>query len=319
MSHSEFSEILEWLKVSINRKESKRSLVGSASAYVEISRWSKDASKYWDVMNSSDRKLVAAVKNCLIAADIAGSSLPKISTQNPDSWSWITQSFKAVPKPNELDVIVQHRLNGGAPRPFQSDVAASGSIVTFVKAGCGTGKTLAAYMWARDRCPDRRLYFCYPTTGTATEGYKDYLFPPESESGKDENPHAAEVRDVGARLFHSRRDVDYEIVLGTGPDSPFSEAELAARLDSLESWATPIVACTVDTVLGIVQNNKRGLFSWPALAGAAFVFDEIHAYDDRLFGALLRFLRDLPGLPVLLMSTRCRMNHSSHALSCRPQ
>ena len=37
-------------------------------------------------------------------------------------------------------------------------------------------------------------------------------------------------------------------------------------------------------------------------AQSAFVFDEIHAYDDRLFGALLRFLRDLPGLPSLLMT-----------------
>jgi CRISPR-associated endonuclease/helicase Cas3 len=52
----------------------------------------------------------------------------------------------------------------------------------------------------------------------------------------------------------------------------------------------------------LVQNNRRGLFAWPALAQSAFVFDEIHAYDDRLFGALLRFLGDLPGLPALLMT-----------------
>ena len=81
-----------------------------------------------------------------------------------------------------------------------------------------------------------------------------------------------------------------------------AEADEAARLESLEAWSTPVVACTVDTVLGLIQNNKRGLFAWPALAQSAFVFDEIHAYDDRLFGALLRFLRDLPGLPVLLMT-----------------
>ena len=31
-------------------------------------------------------------------------------------------------------------------------------------------------------------------------------------------------------------------------------------------WSTPVVPCTVDTVLGLVQNNKRGLFAWPALA-----------------------------------------------------
>src|SRR5207248_1487444 len=58
----------------------------------------------------------------------------------------------------------------------------------------------------------------------------------------------------------------------------------------------------VDTVLGMVQNNRRGLYAWPALAGAAFVIDEVHAYDDRLFGALLRFLQALPGVPVLLMT-----------------
>ena len=158
--------------------------------------------------------------------------------------------------------------------------------MTFVKAGCGTGKTLAAYMWAAKNYPLRRLYFCYPTTGTATEGFKDYLFEP----------------DVRADLFHSRRDVDFEIILSTDKDTTNSETDMAIRMDSLDAWSTPIVACTVDTVLGIMQNNKRGLFAWPALAQAAFVFDEIHAYDDRLFGALLRFLRDLPGLPVLLMT-----------------
>jgi len=141
-------------------------------------------------------------------------------------------------------------------------------------------------MWAAKNHPSRRLYFCYPTTGTATEGFKDYLFEP----------------DVKADLFHSRRDVDFEIILNTGDDAKNAAADAALRIDSLDAWSTPIVACTVDTVLGIVQNNKRGLFAWPALAQSAFVFDEIHAYDDRLFGALLRFLRDLPGLPSLLMT-----------------
>jgi CRISPR-associated endonuclease/helicase Cas3 len=32
------------------------------------------------------------------------------------------------------------------------------------------------------------------------------------------------------------------------------------------------------------------------------VFDEVHAYDDQLFGSLLRFLEALPGVPALLMT-----------------
>src|SRR5690606_35303436 len=93
-----------------------------------------------------------------------------------------------------------------------------------------------------------------------------------------------------------------EIILTSEDETQDNTTDEAIRIESLDAWTTPIVACTVDTVLGLIQNNKRGVFAWPALSQAAFVFDEIHAYDDRLFGALLRFLRELPGLPALLMT-----------------
>jgi CRISPR-associated endonuclease/helicase Cas3 len=251
---------------------------------------------------------VAAVKNTLIAADVAGSALPLKLPNDPDRWDWITQSFNEKPTRDDLRAVIAARSETFTDKnedreQFQAAVAASTAPVTFVKAGCGTGKTLAAYMWARDQVPGRRLYFCYPTTGTSTEGFRDYLFPPESDQKTGHtNPLARRVREVGADLFHSRRKVDFEMILSTGRDSGDADKDAAVKIDSLDAWHTPIVACTVDTVLGLVQNNKRGLFAWPALAGAAFVFDEIHAYDDRLFGALLRFLRDLPGLPILLMT-----------------
>ena len=81
-----------------------------------------------------------------------------------------------------------------------------------------------------------------------------------------------------------------------------SNDEGLVRIQSLEAWSTPVVNCTADVVLGLVQNHRRGLYAFPALAGSAFVFDEIHAYDDRLFGALLRFLAAMPNVPVLLMT-----------------
>ena len=58
----------------------------------------------------------------------------------------------------------------------------------------------------------------------------------------------------------------------------------------------------VDLVLGLMTNLRRGLYAWPALAGAIFVFDEIHAFDDLMFGKLLRFLTELRTLPALLMT-----------------
>jgi CRISPR-associated endonuclease/helicase Cas3 len=298
--HDDLRAILDWLQGTFGLAspspelgDATRPLVGRNSVFAELAAWAKLSLRMWEAMRQSslEARFVAAVKGCLIAADVAGSALPKAVTNDAAPWQWITDSFSNLPRTGDIRKIVEHRLNGSTPRDFQRAVASSQSPVTYAKAGCGTGKTVAAYLWAATNHPTRRLHFCYPTTGTATEGFKDYLFEPDGELGS-----------LGARLFHSRRDVDFEIIMGTGADSPNPGADLAARLESLEAWSTPIASCTVDTVLGLVQNNKRGLFSWPALAQSAFVFDEIHAYDDRLFGAMLLFLRDLPGLPCLLMT-----------------
>jgi CRISPR-associated endonuclease/helicase Cas3 len=292
LSHADFRSALDWLAVEFGLErppllsDVTLDLGALGDVFPVLKEWEKSARKIWNKLHRNDQRLVAAVKNCLVAADVAGSALPKVAPNDPNCWDWITASFSDKPHPGEIQTIVAHRLKNSAPRTFQSRVENSSAPVTFVKAGCGSGKTLAAYMWAAKNHPTRRLYFCYPTTGTATEGFKDYLFEP----------------DVRADLFHSRRDVDFEIILSTGADAENVDADEAIRIDSLDAWSTPIVACTVDMVLGIVQNNKRGLFAWPALAQGAFVFDEIHAYDDRLFGALLRFLNDLPSLPVLLMT-----------------
>nr|AHZ45660.1 CRISPR-associated helicase Cas3 [uncultured bacterium] len=259
-------------------------LVGRDNVFDRIFRWFQAGTRVWAGMGGADRRLVAAVKDCLVAADVAGSALPRRVGDEQARGRWVAEAFARVPSAARLGGIVSRRLNGAALRQFQHDVGASAAPVTFVRAGCGSGKTLAAYHWAASRHPGRRLYFCYPTTGTATEGFRDYLFDPDEQADAD--------------LFHGRAEVDFDIILGGRGD----ERDRLARIESLDAWSTPVVSCTVDTVLGLVQNNRRGLYAWPALAGAAFVFDEVHAYDDRLFGALLRFLQALPGVPVLLMT-----------------
>jgi CRISPR-associated endonuclease/helicase Cas3 len=104
---------------------------------------------------------------------------------------------------------------------------------------------------------------------------------------------------LDAELVHGRAEVDMEL-LGLGEEEP--EHAAADSAGALEQWSTPLVSCTVDTVLGLVQNNRRGIYAWPSIAGSACVFDEIHAYDDALFAALIRFLTDLRGIPSLLMT-----------------
>jgi CRISPR-associated endonuclease/helicase Cas3 len=244
----------------------------------------KKATPWWEgiEINEEKKKFVALVKSIVVGSDIIASAVLK----NEDPVTWIDRALPSTCSTGDLCNIVESRLQGKSPRQFQINVKNSASRVTFVNAGCGTGKTAAAYMWAAEKVKERqrKLFVCYPTTGTATEGYKDYAL------------HA----DIDSRLLHSRAEVDLESILEADPSDGSDES--TAKYSSLSAYDIPMVVATADTVLGLIQNNRTGLFSFPAIADAAFVFDEIHTYDRKLFGALLRFLDTFPGLPVLLMT-----------------
>lgn len=227
--------------------------------------------------------LLALAKALVLAADVAGSALP----QNHTSTGWIGHSLANRPDRARLEAVTRARLGLKQLRPFQHRVADSAAPITLVQAGCGTGKTAAAYQWAACQWPGRQLWITYPTTGTATEGFRDYAHNPDLKI------------DLAARLEHGRADVDLELLGLRDGDEGSRDQD---RLDAIRAWGEEVVVCTVDTVLGIIQNQRKGLYAWPGLARSAIVFDEIHAYDDALFGALLRFLESLPGIPALLMT-----------------
>lgn len=260
----------------------------SSGAPAELGRYFRRAAAFHRGLTPDWRKFAALVKASLIAADVAASSMARAGDAAPDP----VPSLNRVATPGDFEAIVTDRLKGAEPREFQLQVAAAPGRIVLVEAGCGTGKTIAAYLRAA-RHPlfaGRRLFVCYPTTGTATEGFGDYLCSLGAET-REPRP--------GAALFHSRAAIDYRLILDQ-PDA--DDGEALARADALSLWDTPITVCTVDTVLGLLQNQRTGHYLWPAIARGAFVFDEIHSYDDPLFAALLRFLRDLPGLPALLMT-----------------
>ena len=88
-------------------------------------------------------------------------------------------------------------------------------------------------------------------------------------------------------LRHPNRDQDLENLM---------------KQESLQSWGQQAIAATADFVLGLMQNHRRGLFSFPAILKSAIVFDEIHSYDAKMFGSLVRFLQTFPQIPALLMT-----------------
>ena len=252
-------------------------LVGRTPPRQRLRHAETKARAFWDSCNDDTRRFLAAVKACLIAADVAGSALPKEGEKISD---WIRKALTRRPTSSQLQNIIDERLQGTPLRPFQEVLGKTTARVVLAQAGCGSGKTLGAYVWAAQRAPGKRLFFSYPTTGTATEGFRDYLIDPT----------------LNAQLVHGRAAVDLELL---GVDD---EGEQLDPLAALEAWSASITSCTVDTILGLMQNQRRGLYAWPAFVDAAFVFDEIHAYDERLFSSLLRFLLNCRGVPCLLMT-----------------
>jgi CRISPR-associated endonuclease/helicase Cas3 len=239
--------------------------------------------KAWSLW-SRDRQFavrVAMLKALLVAADVAGSALVAEGLSLTD---WTAKTMATRLDTEDLTSVVTERLEGRPPRHFQSRVEESTFPATVVMAGCGNGKTIAAYLWAKRWASRKKLFFAYPTTGTTSAGFEDYLLA---------QTHLERA------LLHGRAEVDLQAMAGCPEDDVF---EAASRLDSLKAWGQQVVACTVDTVLGLIQNQRRGLFSSPAIISGAFVFDEVHSYDRRLFGELLTFLRVFTGAPVLLMS-----------------
>ncbi|HWS99813.1 MAG TPA: CRISPR-associated helicase Cas3' [Pyrinomonadaceae bacterium] len=283
--------------------------------------------------DEADKRQLALVKALGICADVAASAVAYEAYEKSqkeivasDKYSlaeYVEESMKVGLTPEEVRQIivkwawrksekqakcVENEMPPDVPlRKFQEDVAASKSLTTFAQAGCGSGKSIAAYEWARVWCEkfhleertNFRLFFCLPTTGTTTEQFKDYAL----ESGID-----PKLMD----LTHSRSRVDLQAIAqtaaqeeaGENSKNPAEEALKAERdkIESLKLWSTPLVVSTADMVLGLMANARRAIYSLPAIMCGTFVFDEIHAYDEQMFGHLLVFLKNFPKLPVLLMT-----------------
>lgn len=231
-----------------------------------------------------DRVFVAVARSLFVAADVVSSFLARSGDRS--AASWVKQALNAVPRPEDLRRVATLRLEGRDLRPFQLEVARASEPVTLVRAGCGSGKTVAAYLWAAERASGRKLFFTYPTTGTATEGFATYVADAEIEAG----------------LFHSKARVDLQLLVNGDESAPDLADRWAETTDALALWLPDVAVSTADVILGLVQNYRTALFAFPALGAGAFVFDEAHQYDDRMFAALCRFVEEGRGMQVLIMT-----------------
>jgi len=250
-----------------------------------VNLYIQESQRMSQCLKSYDKSLLAILKALLISADGIGSAKlhDGISISN-----WIDISLSTTISENDLDNVINHRLRPDSHmNSFQNKVAESDSRATILLAGCGTGKTIAAYAWAKRYAGNRKIIFCYPTTGTTSAGFEDYLLA---------------QTDIERAMIHSRSFYDIEKMRDEYPEYFDDPTAKTLKYESLQAWTKQIIVCTTDTILGIIQNHRTGLYSFPPILSSGIVFDEVHSYDSKLFGALLRFLEIFSEIPVLIMS-----------------
>ena len=265
-----------------------------------------------------DRLFLGLLKSLLIASDVAASALA-VAKNDKGILLSLEEMIQEVVDclgvglfPSDFDSLISawqqnNNITKLEYKDFQSNLSEISSTLTMVEAGCGGGKTLGAYLWGKNWCNRItaksevfKFVFCLPTTGTATEIFKDYAL----ECGID------------TQLCHSRSKIDLDYLQTNNPD--ILNNVVKEQIDALGLWATPLVTATVDTVLSLLGNAQKALCSVPAFAQSVFVFDEIHSYDNSLFENLLVFLDVFRNVPVLLMTASLPFNRKKELIKIRP-
>jgi CRISPR-associated endonuclease/helicase Cas3 len=253
--------------------------------------WRKDRQK---------RRLWQALVAALIAADAAGSGLPREGLSIPD---WLSGTFGVPPltgnciREQVIDPRIaeieasKRRIDPDFRFRWQDFQEAAERLPerALLLAGCGSGKTLAAWRWIAaqlDRQPAARVIFLYPTRATASEGFRDYVsHAPESD----------------AALLSGTARYELEGMFSNPDERSERNYETDDRLFALGFWQKRVFSATVDQFLGFLQLSYRSVCLLPVLADAVVVIDEVHSFDHRLWTALKTLLKEFR-LPVLCMT-----------------
>lgn len=252
-------------------------------------------------------QMLRAVKAALIVADSVGSVT--LAREEGSIADWITERFprhdtdERVLTPEAIGRrVIEPRIaeirctkpHAEIPDEFQraaEDLGARSGRALLL-APCGSGKTLAAWLWIKGvlrHVTASRAIFLYPTRGTTLEGFRDYVsLAPESDATL---LHGAAKYD----LRHQLQDIRW-----TDDDRP-KHYEVDDRLAKLAYWDKRIFSATVHQFLAFMQQDYASMCLMPVLADSVVIVDEVHSFDSMMFAALLSFLREFD-VPVLCMT-----------------
>lgn len=240
------------------------------------------------------RNLLLSVKAGLIVADAAASGLVREGF-SIDEWIMEKAHASAIGNDDIANSIINPRaakiFGGQTPKwnDFQIKSATLGKKALLL-AACGSGKTIAAWKWAEAQSREYeigKVIFLYPTRGTATEGFRDYVrFAPEAE----------------ASLLHGTSKYELQAITENPNEATTGKNyETQERLFALGFWGKRYFSATVDQFLSFLEHSYSSLCLLPVLADSAVIIDEVHSFDQQMFKNLVAFLEHFD-LPVLCMT-----------------
>lgn len=251
--------------------------------------------------NETRRGLLLAVKAGLIAADSVASGIFRIESSEAIT-QWVEETLHRNPITREEieEKILQPRYRNieeksGQPfqsfklKPFQKKATELSSRLLLLS-GCGTGKTIFAYKWMQGVLENHEaghVIFLYPTRGTATEGFKDYVsWAPESDASLLTGTALYELKAMQENPSESNKGKNYET---------------DERLYALGFWGKRFFSATVDQFLSFLTHSYSGICLLPVLTDSVVVIDEVHSFDRGMFNNLVSFLEHFD-IPVLCMT-----------------
>ncbi len=252
-----------------------------------------------DLADSPERRLLlVAVKAGLIVSDAAASGLVRESHDIAD-WIEAIVHSEAI-APNEIsEKIILPRIQQIERKTqqsfrfhaFQTQAAEQGHKALLLVA-CGGGKTMAAWKWAEQQVQQHeigKVIFLYPTRGTATEGFRDYVgWAPEAD--------AALITGTAKYELEAMADNPSEAIA-----NKTYRTEADERLYALGFWAKRFFSATVDQFLSFMVHSYQSMCLLPVLADSAVIIDEVHSFDRLMFDTLISFLQNF-NIPVLCMT-----------------
>lgn len=248
--------------------------------------------------DDSLKGLLLAVKAGLIAGDSVASGIYR--TQSSEAiTNWVNETLHTLPITSDEieDKILQPRyqqieksIKTTFKLKFFQEKAETLSSRLLLMSGCGSGKTIFAYKWMQGVLQKHQaghVIFLYPTRGTATEGFKDYVsWCPEGDASLLTGTATYELQAIAENPTESTKEKDYQA---------------DERLYALGYWGKRFFSATVDQFLSFLTHNYKSICLLPVLADSVVVIDEIHSFSPEMFDSLVCFLKTFD-VPVLCMT-----------------